>query len=212
MSLTAIIRNNISETEDVDLVGITSMEDIELVGLCQKGDTDAFDRLFYKYRDKIYRTAFRMINNPEDALDLTQEIFLKAYKNISKYNFKSEFSTWLYRLAINLCIDELRKRKNSNEVLMDSIPENLIYSDTPEDIILSEEQESLIWKALNSLKEKERVVIVLREMEGLSYEEIANVLKCSMGRVKSRIHESREKFRKALEKVSNSRNDQEGGR
>lgn len=194
------------------MVGITSMEDIELVGLCQKGDTDAFDRLFYKYRDKIYRTAFRMINNPEDALDLTQEIFLKAYKNISKYNFKSEFSTWLYRLAINLCIDELRKRKNSNEVLMDSIPENLIYSDTPEDIILSEEQESLIWKALNSLKEKERVVIVLREMEGLSYEEIANVLKCSMGRVKSRIHESREKFRKALEKVSNSRNDQEGGR
>ena len=212
MSLTAIIRNNISETEDVDLVEITSMEDIELVGLCQKGDTNAFDRLFYKYRDKIYRTAFRMINNPEDALDLTQEIFLKAYKNISKYNFKSEFSTWLYRLAINLCIDELRKRKNSNEVLMDSIPENLIYSDTPEDIILSEEQESLIWKALNSLKEKERVVIVLREMEGLSYEEIANVLKCSLGRVKSRIHESREKFKKALEKVSNSRNDQEGGR
>jgi RNA polymerase sigma-70 factor (ECF subfamily) len=194
------------------LVGITSMEDIELVGLCQKGDTGAFDRLFYKYRDKIYRTAFRMINNPEDALDLTQEIFLKAYKNINKYNFKSEFSTWLYRLAINLCIDELRKRKNSNEVLMDSIPENLIYSDTPEDIILSEEQESLIWKALNSLKEKERVVIVLREMEGLSYEEIANVLKCSLGRVKSRIHESREKLKKALEKVSNSRNDQEGGR
>ena len=212
MSLTAIIRNNISETEDVDLVEITSMEDIELVGLCQKGDTDAFDRLFYKYRDKIYRTAFRMINNQEDALDLTQEIFLKAYKNISKYNFKSEFSTWLYRLAINLCIDELRKRKNSNEVLMDSIPENLIYSDTPEDIILSEEQESLIWKALDLLKEKERVVIVLREMEGLSYEEIANTLKCSMGRVKSRIHESREKFKKALEKVSNSRNDQEGGR
>jgi RNA polymerase sigma-70 factor (ECF subfamily) len=212
MSLTATISNNISKTEDVDLVGITSMEDIELVGLCQKGDTGAFDRLFYKYRDKIYRTAFRMINNPEDALDLTQEIFLKAYKNINKYNFKSEFSTWLYRLAINLCIDELRKRKNSNEVLMDSIPENLIYSDTPEDIILSEEQESLIWKALNSLKEKERVVIVLREMEGLSYEEIANVLKCSLGRVKSRIHESREKLKKALEKVSNSRNDQEGGR
>jgi RNA polymerase sigma-70 factor (ECF subfamily) len=212
MSLTATISNNISETEDVDLVEITSMEDIELVRLCQKGDTDAFDRLFYKYRDKIYRTAFKMINNQEDALDLTQEIFLKAYKNISKYNFKSEFSTWLYRLAINLCIDELRKRKKSNEVLMDSIPENLIYSDTPEDILLSEEQESLIWKALNSLKEKERVVIVLREMEGLSYEEIANVLKCSLGRVKSRIHESREKLKKALEKVSNSRNDQEGGR
>jgi RNA polymerase sigma-70 factor, ECF subfamily len=212
MSLTAIIRNNISETEDIDLLEVTGMEDVELVGLCQKGDVDAFDKLFYKYRDKIYRTAYRMINNQEDALDLTQEIFLKAYRNIGKYNFKSEFSTWLYRLAINLCIDELRKRKNSNEVLMDTIPENLRYSDTPEDIILSEEQESLIWKALNLLKEKDRVVIILREMEGLSYEEIANTLKCSMGRVKSRIHESREKFRKALEKVSNSRNNQEGGR
>jgi len=212
MSLTAIIRNNISGTEDIDLLEVTGMEDVELVGLCQKGDVDAFDRLFYKYRDKIYRTAYRMINNQEDALDLTQEIFLKAYRNIGKYNFKSEFSTWLYRLAINLCIDELRKRKNSNEVLMDTIPENLRYSDTPEDIILSEEQESLIWKALNLLKEKDRVVIILREMEGLSYEEIANTLKCSMGRAKSRIHESREKFRKALEKVSNSRNNQEGGR
>lgn len=184
-----------------------SMEDSELVGLCQKGDTDAFDRLFYKYRDKIYRTAYRMINNQEDALDLTQEIFLKAYKNINKYNFKSEFSTWLYRLAINVCIDELRKRKNSNEILTDAIPEDRIYSDTPEDIILSEEQQSLIWKALNLMKEKERVVIILREMEGLSYEEIANTLDCSIGRVKSRIHESREKFKKALEKVSNSRNE-----
>lgn len=210
MSLAMIIRDSI--TKDADLPEVASMEDTELVGLCQKGDIDAFDRLFYKYRDKIYRTTFRMINNQEDALDLTQEIFLKAYKNINKYNFKSQFSTWLYKLAINVCIDELRKRKKSNEVLTDATLDDRKSGNTPEDIVLSEEQESLIWKALDSLREKERSVIVLREMEGLSYEEIAKILKCSMGRVKSRIHESREKMRKALEKISDSRNDEKGGR
>ncbi|MGB9595629.1 MAG: RNA polymerase sigma factor [Candidatus Poribacteria bacterium] len=212
MSSAVIIRNGVSDTKSAGLLEVTSMEDVELVGLCQKGDIDAFDKLFYKYRDKIYRTAFRMINNQEDALDLTQEIFLKAYKNINKYNFKSQFSTWLYKLAINVCIDELRKHKRSNEILTDEIPDDRRYSDTPEDIVLYKEQESLIWKALDTLKEKERSIIVLREMEGLSYEEIANILGCSMGRVKSRIHESREKLRKALEKMSNSRNDQKGGR
>lgn len=211
MSSAVIIRNSVSDTKGADLLEVANMEDVELVGLCQKGDIDAFDRLFYKYRDKIYRTAFRMINNQEDALDLTQEIFLKAYKNINKYNFKSQFSTWLYKLAINVCIDELRKHKKSNEVLTDEIPDDR-KSDTPEDIVLYEEQESLIWKALDTLKEKERSIIVLREMEGLSYEEIANILGCSIGRVKSRLHESREKLKKALEKMSKSRNDQKGGR
>ncbi len=212
MSLAVVIRNGVSDASSADLLEVVNMEDVELVGLCQKGDIDAFDKLFYKYRDKIYRTAFRMINNQEDALDLTQEIFLKAYKNINKYNFKSQFSTWLYKLAINVCIDELRKQKKSNEVLTDEIPHNRTYNDTPEDIVLSEEQEALIWRALDLLKEKERSVLVLREMEGLSYEEIANILGCSMGRVKSRIHESREKLKKALEKISKSRNDKKGGR
>lgn len=204
MSSVVIIRNGMPNIKDAGLLEVANMEDVELVGLCQKGDIDAFDRLFYKYRDKIYRTAFRMINDQEDALDLTQEIFLRAYKNINKYNYKSQFSTWLYKLAINVCIDELRKHKKSNEVLTDEIPDNRRYSDTPEDIVISEEQGSLVWKALDILKEKDRSIIVLREMEGLSYEEIANILGCSMGRVKSRLHESRKKLRKALEKMSNS--------
>jgi RNA polymerase sigma-70 factor (ECF subfamily) len=173
------------------------MEDTDLVRLCQNGDIPAFDELFHKYRDKIYSTAYRMINNQEDALDLTQEIFLKVYQKIGKYDFKSTFSTWLYRLAMNVCIDELRKRKKVNLV-----PLSQDYADekTPADNVISKEEEDLIWEALNSLKEKERAILVLRDVEGLPYDEIAKILKCSLGRVKSRIHESREKLKMALER------------
>lgn len=174
------------------------MEDTDLVRLCQNGDIPAFDTLFQKYRDKVYSTTYRMINNQEDALDLTQEIFLKVYQKIGKYDFKSTFSTWLYRLAVNVCIDELRKRKKANFVQLTQIQ---IDERTPESQLLSKEEEELVWNALNSLKEKERAILVLRDMEGLSYDEISSILDCSTGRVKSRIHEAREKLKIALEKI-----------
>jgi len=142
-----------------------------------------------------------MINNREDALDLTQEIFLKMYQNIGKFIYKSTFSTWLYRLAVNVCIDELRKRKKINEMpLPDSFSQTYADRDTPEDCAISNEEEHLIWEAIGSLKEKERAILILRDVEGLSYNEIASVLKCSVGRVKSRIHEARVKLKAALEK------------
>lgn len=176
------------------------MEDVELVKLCQKGDTVAFERLFQMYRDRVYGVAYKMVNNQEDALDLTQEIFLKVYQKIDKFNFKSSFSTWLYRLAMNVCIDELRKRKPDTEYSIDdSLRQMSSDSDTPEEEAISNEREEILWKAINSLKEKERMIIILRDMEGLSYNEIAETLKCSLGRVKSRIHEARNKLKSVLQ-------------
>jgi RNA polymerase sigma-70 factor (ECF subfamily) len=133
-------------------------------------------------------------------MDLTQDIFLKAYQNIGKFRFTSAFSTWLYRLAVNLCIDELRKRKKiGNPVpLEEALSES--DADTPEDNVISSDTERQVWEAINSLKEKDRAIIVLRDIEGLSYKEIAEVFKCSLGRVKSRIHEARQKLKMILEK------------
>ena len=176
------------------------MEDAELVRLCQDGDMAAFEQLFYKYQERVYSTALRMMNNQDDAMDLTQDIFLKAYQNISKFRFTAAFSTWLYRLAVNLCIDELRKRKKTGNPapLEEALSES--DGDTPEDNVISSDTERQVWKAINSLKEKDRAIIVLRDIEGLSYKEIAEVFKCSLGRVKSRIHEARQKLKIILEK------------
>jgi RNA polymerase sigma-70 factor (ECF subfamily) len=180
------------------------MEDADLVRLCQNGDMAAFEQLFYKHQDRVYGVAYRMTNNEEDALDLTQEIFLKAYQKIDKFKFSSAFSTWLYRLAVNLCIDELRKRKRTaNTMPLEEVAntgmDTCATMDTPEDHVISQDRERQIWNAINSLKEKERAIIVLRDIEGLSYKEIAEVLKCSLGRVKSRLHEAREKLKTTLE-------------
>ncbi len=176
------------------------MEDAELVRLCQDGDMAAFEQLFHKYQERVYSTALRMMSNQDDAMDLTQDIFLKAYQNIGKFRFTSAFSTWLYRLAVNFCIDELRKRKKTGNPA--PLEEALLQSDgnTPEDNVISSDTERQVWKAINSLKEKDRAIIVLRDIEGLSYKEIAEVLKCSLGRVKSRIHEARQKLKIILEK------------
>jgi RNA polymerase sigma-70 factor (ECF subfamily) len=130
---------------------------------------------------------------------LTQEIFLKAYQRISKFNFRAAFSTWLYRLAVNLCIDELRKRKRvANTVPLEEAVLQ-VDANTPEDHAISSDREKQVWDAINSLKDKERAIIILRDIEGLSYKEIAEVFKCSLGRVKSRLHEARHKLKAVLE-------------
>ena len=179
------------------------MEDAELVRLCQNGDMAAFEQLFHKYRERMYGIAYRMMGNQEDAMDLTQEIFLKAYQKIGKYNFKSAFSTWLYRLAVNLCIDELRKLKSVHTLsVAETFPEGAVMQmdgNTPEDHAILKDREKQVWEAINLLKEKERAIIILRDMEGLSYKEIAKVFKCSLGRVKSRLHEARQKLKAILE-------------
>ncbi len=177
------------------------MEDDELIKLCQNGDKTAFEMLFRKYNKLVYGIAYRMTNNKEDALDLTQDIFLNVYQNIHKFKFKSTFSTWLYRISVNMCIDELRKWKKYNNVSDTEFPHQIQADErTPEDYAISKERERLVKEAISSLNEKDRAIIVLRDMEGLSYNEIADVLKCSLGRVKSRIHEARKKLKMFLEK------------
>ncbi len=175
------------------------MEDTELVRLCQDGDMVAFEQLFHRHQERVHSVASRMMNNPEDALDMTQEIFLRAYQKIGKFRFTSAFSTWLYKLATNLCIDELRKRKRTPNTA--PLEEAISKADgnTPEEDAILSDRQSQVWQAIDSMKENERAAIVLRDIEGLSYKEIAEVFGCSLGRVKSRIHEARQKLKTILE-------------
>ena len=187
------------------------MEDAELVRHCQDGDMAAFEQLFHRHQERVFSVASRMMSNPEDALDVTQEIFLRAYQKIGKFNFTSAFSTWMYRLATNLCIDELRRRKR----IINTAPleEAISVADvnTPEENAVAKDRRNQVWEAINSLKEKEKSIIILRDIEGLSYKEIAEVFGCSLGRVKSRIHEARQKLRTILEAKTDLWSDGERG-
>jgi RNA polymerase sigma-70 factor (ECF subfamily) len=176
------------------------VKDAELVRLLQSGDMGAFDQLFNRHKELVYNVARKMMGNEDDALDLLQEVFLRAYQKIGKFEPNpASFSTWLYRLTVNLCIDELRKRKKSATIV--PLEEGLseMQADTSEDNAISRDVERQVYKALDSLKEKERAIVILKDLEGLTYKEIAEVFKCSVGRVKSRLHEARQKLKTILE-------------
>lgn len=173
-------------------------QDLELVSRSQKGDTTAFEALFNTYQSDVYRTAYGMMGNVEDAKDMTQEAFVRAYKNIRKFKKQASFRTWITRITTNLCLDELRKRKRRGT---ESIEENpvaeyqMASSATALDGLIDEEQRALLQKMLDVLPEKYRTLIVLRDVQGLSYAEISDILGCSLGRVKSRLHEARQELR-----------------
>lgn len=178
-----------------------------LIALCKKGDVDAFEELISQHQTKVLNTAFAMLGNREDAYDAAQEVFLKVFNSIDKFCGQSSFSTWLYRVTINVCLDELRKRKRHSEgVVSISADEagdfgELQIADTgagpPELIELTEVRQTVL-KAIQSLDEQHRTVIILRELYGLNYKQIADILSCSLGTVKSRISRARRDLKKRL--------------
>lgn len=174
-----------------------------LIIKCQAGDYDAFEVLVRKYSDKAFSVAFSVMGNQHDAADMTQEAFIKVFRNIRKFNFGSSFGTWLYRIVKNTCIDELRKKKHRNYVSMDTGFEGedgeyvVQISDESADIqeiLEREETGRLLQEALMSLGEKHRSVLILADIKGYDYLEIARMLELPVGTVKSRISRAREKL------------------
>ncbi|MCZ0756907.1 RNA polymerase sigma factor SigW [Anoxybacillus sp. J5B_2022] len=172
----------------------------------QKGDQNAYAEIVELYKDKVYRICYRMLGNRHEAEDAAQEAFIRAYVNIDTYNPTMKFSSWLYRIATNLSIDKLRKKKP--DVYLDeevSGTEGLtMYSQlpatdaSPEDTVESLELQETVQKAIEKLPEKYRSVIVLKYMEDLSLQEISEILDLPIGTVKTRIHRGREALRKHL--------------
>jgi RNA polymerase sigma-70 factor (ECF subfamily) len=173
------------------------------------GDIDAFSILVSRYQDRIYSVALNYVGNPEDAIDVTQDAFLKAYTKLRTFDSASAFYTWLYRIAINAAIDFLRKRKSRPAESLDDEkfsevgyePASNDPSVDPERVAVRAEQARLLKKAISSLSEKLRTAIILHDVEGLSQEEVAEILKVPVGTVKSRVSRGRFELRNLLRKA-----------
>lgn len=178
----------------------------ELIAKSLQGDTRAFEELLVQYQNKIYTLCFRYMGNEEDAYDMAQETFIKAFRSLQSFKGDSSFGTWLYRIATNVCLDDIRRRKRKIATI--SLDERIATRDgeVEKDVVDSSPTADVVWeqkelqqyieKILNHLKPEHKTVIVLRDMMELSYEEIAVVLDCSTGTVKSRLSRARNILRK----------------
>jgi len=180
--------------------------DLALVKRVQQGDRAAFDLLVIKYQHKILKLIMRYVRDPSEALDVAQEAFLKAYRAAPSFRGDSAFYTWLYRIAINTAKNHLvaaGRRPHSYDLdLQDSEQHEAISKlkdlETPEGLVLSEEILAAVNKAIENLPEELRTAILLREIEGMSYEEIAQTMECPVGTVRSRIFRAREAIDKRI--------------
>ncbi len=185
----------------------------DLVRAAQGGDRDAFGALVEKHQGMVYSLALRMVGNPEDAADLAQTAFLNAWRGLGSFDGRSAFSTWLYRLTSNACTDFLRREKRRSQfstTLEDGEDEEegrqLDLPDerwSPEKALEQSELQAAIRQGLASLSDSHREVLLLRELEGLSYAEIAQALELEEGTVKSRIARARTALREFLVKTGN---------
>ena len=182
-----------------------SKEDDKLVERFQNGEVEAFDELVIRYQDKIYRLAYGFVHNREDTLDLSQEAFLRAFQALERFERKSAFYSWLYRITMNLCIDFLRSRSRTKFVSLDAetayLPNGLIrgykqYS--PTKYVEEKELQQHIISAVSALAPKQREVFVLRHWDGLQIKEIANVIGRSEGTVKAHLFHAARNLRKHL--------------
>jgi RNA polymerase sigma-70 factor (ECF subfamily) len=173
--------------------------DGELVRRVQAGNTEAFEELVRRYERKVYNVVYRLMGNDQDASEALQDTFLRAYRFINKFQFKSSFFTWLYRIATNTSLTKLRKRKSpvvmsldepvgEDEDLPIEIPD---YKYNPEQMMRQRELQRALKDAVDSLPPDYRSVVVLRDLEGLSNEEVGKILKLSVPAVKSRLHRGR---------------------
>jgi RNA polymerase sigma-70 factor (ECF subfamily) len=186
--------------------GGSGAADLALVKRVQQGDRSAFDLLVIKYQHRILKLIMRYVRDPSEAMDVTQEAFLKAYRAAPSFRGDSAFYTWLYRIAINTAKNHLvstnRRASHFDLDLQDQEQYEVISKlqevDTPEGLALTEEIRELIQKTISELPEDLRTAILLREIEGMSYEEIAQTMGCPVGTVRSRIFRAREAIDKNI--------------
>ncbi|MCX7845288.1 MAG: sigma-70 family RNA polymerase sigma factor [Dictyoglomaceae bacterium] len=200
--------NNISSQLDSPLgwEEKTNLSDKALISLIKSGDREAFNILVKRYEKKVLNILYLQLGPINELEDLAQEVFIKIFKNINKFRGEAQFSTWLYRIVLNLSYDYKRKNKNifslddnidyeSEETFEDIIPTT---EEDPEKVLEKLEIQRKIREAIKSLSKDYQEVLILREFEGLSYDEIARILNCPIGTVESRLFRAREELKKIL--------------
>ena len=183
-------------------------EDLVFVRAAARGDTDAFSHLVSKYERIVYRTAYSIVGNAEDAADLSQEIFLRIWHGLPSFRADARFSTWLLRIARNVCADSLRKQQRTapteplilvqDEEEMPYDPPDLSPDADPHAVYEMKETAADVRAALRSMSEEHRMLLLMRDADGMSYEEISSCLGLETGTVKSRLYRAREQLRQAL--------------
>jgi RNA polymerase sigma-70 factor, ECF subfamily len=190
----------------------TASEDEPLVKAAQRGDMEAYEQLVAKHRDKIYARAYSMMRNEEDAIDLSQEAWVKGWQRLVQFQGESSFATWMTRIVINLCLDQLRKQKRHRLESIELMDEESggverqmpVVTVNPTERLERAELRQRIDKALGQLSETHRTALVLCEFEGLEYKEIAQAMNCSIGTVMSRLFYARRKLAALLADLKKS--------
>jgi RNA polymerase sigma-70 factor (ECF subfamily) len=175
-----------------------SEDDRAAVSACQRGDREAFDRLVERYQRDVYRLCFRYVNNHQDANDLAQEAFLKAFKAIGRFRGDSAFSTWLYRIAVNACLSFRSSRKPEGDEVTDALPDGRAGA---LDGVIETERSRKVREAVGRLPAKQRATVILKIYQELSHEEVARALGSSVGTVKANLFHALANLRKLLPEV-----------
>lgn len=189
-----------------------NIDDLELVTRAQEKSAEAFETLVLRYQDRVFNTAFRFTGDRSLAEDITQEVFLKVFGSLKKFLKKSSFSTWLYRITVNACTSHWRRQgaqKRGKEVPLPGGSEESGKAafdppsdvERPEEAMLRDERNRIVQEAILGLEEEFRVVVVLRDIEGFSYEDIAEIIERPVGTVRSRLHRARNELKEKLSRL-----------
>ncbi len=187
------------------------MADDALIAHIKNGNIDAFEEIIHEFEKPVFNLALRYSGNAHDAYDISQDVFLRVYQNIDTFKGQSKFSTWLFQLATNICIDFCRKNSRRKEVSMvisddEGNESELNFPDisaSPENIHDDRQLREDLAKCIDKLSDEHRLVLVLRDIDGLSYKEISDILNMEQGTVKSRLFRAREKLRNIMIKSGN---------
>jgi RNA polymerase sigma-70 factor (ECF subfamily) len=189
----------------------SSAEDATLVREAQRGEMGAFEELVARHRDKIYARAYSMMRSEDDAIDLSQEAWVKGWQRLGQFHGESSFATWMTRIVINLCLDQLRKQKRHREESIEEMDEETggverqmpVITANPTAGLEREELRKRIDQALGQLSKEHRTVLVLHEFQEMEYKEIAKTMGCSIGTVMSRLFYARRKMASLLNDLKN---------
>lgn len=184
---------------------LCTSEDSILVEKSRAGDVAAFEELVKRYEKKIYTLAYRYSGNYDDANDIAQDAFIKAYRSMPSFKGEASFATWLYKITVNVCRDEFRKKIRHNNLSLDEAiqphRETPIFAATklsPQEYAEREDLKDFVKRCLKSLSSDHRLILILREIYGMSYNELASCMECPMNTVKARLHQARQALKKKI--------------
>ncbi|MBD3287379.1 sigma-70 family RNA polymerase sigma factor [candidate division KSB1 bacterium] len=174
-----------------------------LIRRCQQGDSHAYGVMVEHYKERAYYSALGLVSSHEAALDLSQEAFVRAYRSISKLEPERKFFTWFYQILRHLCFNHLRDRARHarpfSEINVEEVQQIVDTSQNTEEHIEQAEMKTAVWRAIDSLKENDKEIIILKDFQNMSYKEIAEVLECPIGTVMSRLYTARQALKSKLE-------------